>query len=479
MGTPSRLIGTSLLAMTSFLLVPSLLDLIAGEGYVTIVDGNPQPDPAAGTGPIRLALIGVIWLVSLIGAIRGGAIRVRAMPVLLGWVVAPAALAGLRTMLGTVPWVDRLLDAVLLALVLAVQAAALLSPEAKRTRVWPAAVATLAGLALTFGIVVWNPYRAPVIHTGPGIEGAVAVAWPAGQHPVIVTIGGVRYCEDDRCATFRGVTGSPAAVQGYSTVSIGADGTVVKAALSGGTDTGGPFVQYARCDREGCRTAYFPVRASADDELDLYGRIEVAGAAAPDGSLWFLLAVPQPGGRHRFTMVHCAIACVHPDRYPIGAADQPADDGYRDGMRAQLRIGADGRPHAGFWVGRSILELTCDPDTCAHPRQDKRPGGDPEAVWALTGRGTVVHSGGKLSDGRQTWQLSESGSGSVAVDEQATYAAAGEEVWRCADVDCDAVSLGTPARGLIAVGGDGRLLVIRDDRVLLVDKPYEMPSSRA
>ena len=43
-----------------------------------------------------------------------------------------------------------------------------------------------------------NPYRAPSVLTGAG-GSAVAAVWPAGQHPIIATMSGVRFCETDLC----------------------------------------------------------------------------------------------------------------------------------------------------------------------------------------------------------------------------------------------------------------------------------------
>lgn len=496
------LTGVLLFVVTGYLLAASLLDLLADDHGLVILDGNPKPDQ-----PIwARALVAVaLWLGGLVaaGRVTPRTGRLSAAAVLLSGLVAPIGLAVLRNMAGTVPYADRFLDALLLATVIAVQAGVVASrpgelPAEQPGRVWPS-VATAIAVVLTVGVAVQNPYEAPVIRTGQGVGGQpVAVAWPAGQHPVIVTIAGVRYCDDDLCSSFHGVTGSPAAVDGYGTVSIGSDGTVVKAATNGGQDTGGPFVQFARCVREGCRTAYFPVRTSGDDRLDRTANVEVAGAPAPDGAIWFFLAAPVTGGtngRYRFTLVRCAdVDCASPERHELGGIDRTPADGYPDGQRARLMVGADGRPAATFWIGHEIARYTCDPVACANPRLTEEPtvGTD----WAVSRQRTISMLGADVWDGDRRWQLGDSGngeSGAVLVAEDAVYVAAAvstapdtglrvtigtppefqrEVVWRCTGADdCERVPLdvyrGAGRREQIAVGSDGRVLVVREDRNVL------------
>jgi hypothetical protein len=503
-----------LLVITAFLLAAPLLDLLAGEGDLVIIDGNPEPGAVGALAWGRLATTALIWLAGLFATARSlgraglvPAGRGRLVAFLAGWVVAPVLLAVARDGIGTVPYADRLIDALLLALTIAAQAPMLARPRPAsvppESRTWPYALAPALALALSIGIVVQNPYEATAIRTGNGIlSDPVAVAWPAGQHPVIVTVGGVRYCDDDRCSSFHGVTGSPAAIDGYSTTTIGADGTVVKAAVGGGPDTGGPFVQYARCVRDGCRTAYFPVRTSAADKLDLTGTIEVTGASAPDGALWFFLAAPIEGGargRYRFSLIRCAVTCAGTDRHVLGEIDRTPADGYPDGRRTRLTIGADGRPAAAFWMGYSILRFSCDPLTCAHPRRAEQQGGNPGAVWMSSGERALYFTEVEVSDGAHSWRLHDFAtgrSGALAFDGEATYVAAAvlsappdgfqvtvgggrpaqfrrETVWRCAGSECVSVPLDTYAgdgrRELLAVGPDGRVLIVRDDRVLLAD----------
>jgi hypothetical protein len=222
----------------------------------------------------------------------------------------------------------------------------------------------------------------------------VAVAWPAGGHPVIVTSGGVWFCDDDLCDRFTDVSGGPLTIDGFGTASVGMDGTVVKTAVTGGPDTGGPFVQYARCVRDGCRQAWLPVRATGREKPGPLGvGAEATGAAAPDGSIWLFVAVPVDGGKHgryRFQMIRCGdVGCADPQRHDLGFADHTPEDGFPHGRRARLTIGADGRPVASFWLGWNVHRFGCEPVTCAEPRQTVGRATPPDAVWTVAGERAV------------------------------------------------------------------------------------------
>ncbi|WP_436521106.1 hypothetical protein [Actinoplanes sp. HUAS TT8] len=496
------LAGVLLLVVTAYLLTASLLDLFADDHGLVILDGNPRPDEPM---LARALVAATLWLGGLVaaGRVTPRTGRISAGAFLLSALVAPILLAVLRNAAGTVPYADRLLDALLLAGVLAVQAGVVASrpgevPAEQPGRLWPS-VATGIALVLTVGVAVQNPYEAPVIRTGRGTGSEpVAAAWPDGQHPVIVTTGGIRFCDDDLCRSFHGVTGLPVAMDGYGSVAIGSDGTVVKSVTTGGLDTGGPFVQFARCGRDGCRTAYFPIRTSADDRPDLTANPEVAGAPAPDGALWFFLATPVTGGengRYRLELIRCAeVTCASPDRHPLGEIDRTPADGYPDLRRARLTVGSDGRPSATFWIGHEVARYTCDPVGCANPRLLEEP--VVGTAWATSGRRTISLMGNEIWDGTRRWQLDGAGnddSGTVLVRDDAVYVAGAlstgpepgirvtigtppgfqrEVVWRCTSSDdCDRVALdvypGAGRRELLAVSRDGRVLVIRDDHTVL------------
>ena len=122
---------------------------------------------------------------------------------------------------------------------------------------------------------------------------------------------------------------------------------MVKAALSGGADYGGPFIHHARCTRDGCPQAWVPVRASAREP---FGWPELAAAIAPAAAVWFVLAMPggseEPGrATYRIAFIRCAeVGCARPQRHPGGTVRRTPDDWTGGTSRAQLRIDADGRP---------------------------------------------------------------------------------------------------------------------------------------
>ncbi|HET9518666.1 MAG TPA: hypothetical protein VFO77_13170, partial [Actinoplanes sp.] len=171
---------------------------------------------------------------------------------------------------------------------------------------WLGAAGILLPVLLSAGLAATNPYGLPSIRTTDSI-GAVAAAWPAGRHPVVVTTGGVRFCDSDLCDRYVGRHGM-AVMDGWSTSTIGPDGTVVTVATTGSEQNGGPFIEYAKCTRAGCRHEFLPVRASAREK---YAWPSVAGVAAPDGSVWFAVAMPSSddeseGSAYRSSMIRCA-----------------------------------------------------------------------------------------------------------------------------------------------------------------------------
>lgn len=431
---------------------------------------------------------------------------------LLGGVAVPLLLAYVQDRFGAVTYLGVLADAVLMVVVLAVQAGIAARPHGRDAaprrpvRLWPGIAMVTAAVLVSAGVVVANPYAAPSVRTNDrGPAGPMAAAWPAGQHPVIVTNGGVWFCNDDLCNDVTDVNGGPPTIDGHGTAGIGADGTVVKTAVTGGPDKGGPFVRYARCVREGCQEAYLPVRASAGEKLDLQreAQVEVAGAVAPDGALWLFVAAPVKGGewgRYRFSLIRCAdIGCASPQRHQIGTTDRTPKDGYPNGGRARLSIGADARPVASFWIGWSIYQYSCEPLTCARPHEAVKQAAPPDAVWDATGDNVVSFRAGHLYDGTGSALITgdaaaESGAAALAgpvmyvaaaqpsTPDSGFHLALGEpskywrqSVWRCQGFDCVNSPMdlyeGDARRELLAVAADGRVLVVRNDRIVLLETP--------
>ncbi|MBW6437508.1 hypothetical protein KZ829_27620 [Actinoplanes hulinensis] len=370
-------------------------------------------------------------------------------------------------------------------------------------RVWPGVAMMAVAVLVAGGPAVAGRFGGPVRTNDGGPSGPVAVAWPAGRHPVIVTEAGVWFCDDDLCEEFTDVNGGPPAIDGWATVGIGTDGTVVKTAVTGGPDKGGPFLHHARCVPDGCREAWLPVRTSAREKLDPMASVEAAGAPAPDGSLWFFVAAPAEGGelgRYRFSLIRCAdLECAEPRRHDLGVTDRSPEDGYRNGTRARLTIGADGRPDAAFWTGMSVLRFSCDPVTCANPRKTADVGVAPRGVWTTAGDQIVAYFDQRLFQGTELTTVatgSANGTGGLAVAGPSVYVAAAlpgppdrgfhltigeparhwqQTVWRCTGPTCDNVPMdryeGEPRRELLAVAEDGRILLVRPGRIVLREAP--------
>ncbi|RZU49380.1 FtsH-binding integral membrane protein [Krasilnikovia cinnamomea] len=459
---------------------------------------------------------------------------------LLGGVVCPVLASTFAYRLATLtasPVLADVLDAVLLTGVVAVQAGILAHVYVRRVEqrsdgadlgALDARLAPLAGgrvgwawlglaalalpVVLSTGVAAANPFDAPALRTTGSPGGAVAVAWPAGQHPVIVTDTAVRFCDTDLCDRYIDRDGGPPVVEGWGTAGIGPDGAVVTAAVTGSEDRGGPFIEYGRCTRAGCIRQWLPVRASAREP---FGWPELAVSSAPDGAVWFALAMPSPEDRpgrptYTISLIRCAqVPCAKPERHVVGTTERTPADGFPDGRRGRLSIGADGRPVAAFWIGHSVHVVTCDPVTCANPRATDADAAPPDARWSTpTGLGQDVVSlrhgelrvggGGVVlagDVGAQSGAIAVAGSELYATATVATTAVADREpglrvrvgrprgpwqqiLWRCPRAQCtepERVPLDLPAdppgREALAVGGDGRVLIVRPDRVLLVTPP--------
>ncbi|BFU43278.1 hypothetical protein [Krasilnikovia sp. MM14-A1004] len=463
---------------------------------------------------------------------------------LLGGVVCPALASSVVDRLETLttrPAVTDVFDAVLLTGVVAVQAGILahvyvrqvgarcatdlgavdarLAPLAGRRVgwVWFGLGAMALPVLVSTGVAAANPYGAPALRSTRPPGGAVAAEWPAGQHPVIVTNTVVRFCDTDLCDRYVDQVAVPSAVEGMSSTGVGADGTVVTATTSGGMDNGGPFIEYGRCTRTGCTRAWLPVRASAREP---FGWPEFAASSAPDGAIWFALAMPSPEDRpgrptYTISLIRCAqVPCDKPERHVVGTVERTPGDGFPNDQRGRLSIGADGRPVAAFWTGRSVHVVTCEPVTCANPRATDTDAAPPDARWSMPtapGQNVVSLRGGELFVGGSGISLAgdvakESGAVTVAgADVYATAAVATGTVtdqqpgaritigrargswqqilWRCRGQQClqfDRVPLDLPAdpagHEVLAVGGDGRVLIVREDRVLLVTPPPAAPA---
>ncbi len=447
---------------------------------------------------------------------------------LLGGIVVPAVLADLSA---RVPLAAArpLVDAVLLTGTVAVQAGILAHLSRRPAadafvaglaggpprRWWIPAAATVAALLVPVGFAVLNPLEVATVQSHGNVpSGSAEVAWPAGKHPVIATMTGAWFCDDDACDRYVARDGGPAVMAGQGTAGISADGSsVVKATLGGSQASGGPFIHYSLCTRDGCPEAWLAVRGSAKEA---FGWPELAAAVAPDRAIWFALAMPsddeKPGEpSYRITFIRCAdVKCAKPQRHPMGTVKRVPDDETASefvvaGGRPEIRltIKADGRPEAVLSTGA----VSCDPVTCAQRSSmeihDPQPLGN---VWSTMstgqvvslGRGVVHLAGGVLP---LEGSVTEPFFGGLAVTTSDVYATAaerqprpgfhvsvgnsdpGDEVvslrhvlWRCNfAAGCRRQPLDSfdafSGRELIAVGVDGRVLLLREDRLLLVTLP--------
>ncbi|BBH69649.1 hypothetical protein ACTI_63340 [Actinoplanes sp. OR16] len=367
---------------------------------------------------------------------------------------------------------------------------------ATRLLPWAGALLVVATLVVP---AVANPLDLPVVRShGDSTSSAAAVAWPAGKHPTIATMTGARFCDDDLCDRYESVNGGPAVYDGQGAAGISADGeTVVKAQVSGGSDNGGPYINYARCTRAGCPEAWVPLRRSAKEKVDWP---EIGAAVGPDEALWFVLAFPAEK-TYRIVFVRCGeVGCARPQRYEAGTVERFSwDEEFTTVARVRLTVGADGRPLATVRSGNAALSVTCDPLTCANVRKGSSFLGHPVSAWeppTTVGGPAVSMEPGLLRAGDLLLTLPgdavAGGSGAVA----GTYATAAEQaarpgfhvtvgepapetgywrqvLWRCDASRCartplDRLTITASGHEAMAVGADGRVLIVRQDAILLV-----------
>lgn len=377
-----------------------------------------------------------------------------------------------------------------------------LSGAPARVLPWAGVLAAVLALLAPAGAALANPFHAPGVRWHDhGPAAPAAVAWPDGRHPTIATMSGAWFCDDDICDRFTSRNGGPAVWDGRGAAAISADGaTVVKAVISGGAEDGGPFVHYARCTRDGCPEAWIPVRSSAREAVDWP---ELGAAVAPDGALWFLLAHPAED-TWRIVFLRCAeVGCATPQRYEAGTLERLAWDSETTAVpRAQLTIGPDEAPLATVRTGNAAEQVTCAPVTCARPRTASSFMGHPVSAWVaprVLGGPVLSYEPGQLRDGESMRSLSSRriapDSGAVAPGGDRLYATAaeaattpgwhvsiGEEdaalpaywrqvLWRCDATSCTRQELDRSRDGLrrevMAVAADGRVLIVRERRILL------------
>jgi hypothetical protein len=147
-----------------------------------------------------------------------------------------------------------------------------------------------------------------------------------------------------------------------------------------------------------------------------------------------------------------------------------------------------------------VHRFSCEPVTCANPRHAEGRAAPPDAVWTVTGERAVAVRSGELYDGENSAVIAPgvaAQSGAVAIAGPYVYLTAampanatreshvtvGESVqhwrqtiWRCTGLTCTSAPMdtytGEARRELLAVADDGRILVVRDDRIVLRETPF-------
>jgi hypothetical protein len=365
-------------------------------------------------------------------------------------------------------------------------------------RYWMSAAVVLVAVPGPALVAAVNPFGATTVRSHSAVPGgAVVMVWPAGKHPVIATMSGARFCDDDLCKRYVDHTSGPGVMDDWGTAAVGADGTtVVKAVLTGGEDNGGPFIDFAACTRNGCREAWVPSRGSAREPFEWP---DLAVAVAPDQAVWFALVASREK-TFEVTLIRCADpGCASPRRHRIRDVERLDDDGHTGSRRVRMSIGAGGRPEVALRTGSMIEVVTCDSAACDDPRTRSVFAGDDEAVWAAP---AVTLEPGRLRIEDRMLQLDgaeiASRSGAVATSGSVVHVTAAEAaprpglhvrigeaaeepaywrqvLWRCSGETCARQELDgmaeTTGRELVAAADDGRVVILREDRILLVSAP--------
>ncbi|MFE9689036.1 hypothetical protein [Micromonospora sp. NPDC005806] len=365
---------------------------------------------------------------------------------------------------------------------------------------WCRAARALAPLAVLLPTLVAGGLvavgRLPEVSVQPRSDGwLVALAWPAGRHPVMVTQDAVEDCLDDQCRTTRR-TALPA-FAGAEQAAVAADGSVYLLT----TD------RLAYCDPQRvCRRAPNPLDAFPQPPK---GAITLA----PDGQILIALAVPRSGAEERqstlrqedseLRLVRCRdLQCADPIVTRLGVVQGQFARRSAEYFR-ELAVGVDGtgrpvvayRPEGGsrVWIAR------CDSPACtgASFGHEGEPATPSEEELAALHFDRLVHPCERCTSAVSV-TADRPGGGSYAVavtpGQPGARLQVGSQVsgprravlWACADFRCSApreiqltaaepwasgVSVPYPGDAfLLAAGPDGRVVVARlwPDQVVTV-----------
>lgn len=257
-------------------------------------------------------------------------------------------------------------------------------PRAARATVGAVLLLPAIGAAAVSAV---DPYHVPSVREhNLRLAGLVlAVAWPAGRHPVIVTDFDAYDCPDDECRdpVPRGMRADFAMQSGA--VTIGGDGSVVAGIIV--RPAGQDLVKLERCPASGACRAIGPVPLPSGGEQP---QPHLALGVAPDGTLLLATVGDLSGATDAAPSAQLALTgcldtnCTQTQHTVLGTVPASSNTTVAgtDALSAvlgghglptaspSLRLDTDptGRPVITFRAAAHVWRATCQPGTCAQPR---------------------------------------------------------------------------------------------------------------
>ncbi|MCW3816254.1 hypothetical protein ONA91_17560 [Micromonospora sp. DR5-3] len=235
---------------------------------------------------------------------------------------------------------------------------------------WHRAARALAPLTLLLpmlfagGLAAAGQLAEVSVQTRPEHGTLVALAWPAGRHPVLVTQAAVEDCLDDQCHTTRR-TKLPVMLSGTERAAVAADGSVYLL-----TDD-----RLAYCDPQ-------RVCQRAPNRLDaIPWPPRGAIALAPNGQILIAVAVPGSGAEKQhgtvredseLRLVRCRdVRCADPTVTRLGTVQEdlarPSSPYYRELL---VVVDRSGRPVVAYRPagGSTVWIASCESPACTSAR---------------------------------------------------------------------------------------------------------------
>jgi hypothetical protein len=213
-------------------------------------------------------------------------------------------------------------------------------------------------------IIVYSPGIPQVQLTSADRGRVLALGWPQGRHPVVVTEYGFHRCHDDDCSSsdFHKLT----FMRSHGSTAVGLDGSVLRAdVFRQGTD----HLELTRCQPgRDCESGRLELPSITD-----YPPLPRIGlAVAADGSL--LVAVVQQRDRNRakaeLVMYQCIdTTCVNPQRSVIATFEKKLADVY--GRELNVTATPDGKVGVVFDEAEDAFDCAATP--CTDPQRKPAP----------------------------------------------------------------------------------------------------------